>query len=354
MMNRIIEEDIQTILVDKSIPWERFRNKSVLITGASGMLPVYMAYTILFLNKYEGYNTHLYALVRNKERAMERFAEWIDDDNFILIVQDVSQPIELDAPVHYIIHAASQASPKYYSVDPVGTINANVLGTINTLNLAKEKKAEGYLYFSSGDVYGIVPKDKIPYGEKDYGYIDLLNIHSCYGESKRMGEQLCAAYHHQYGVPTHIARIFHTYGPCMRLDDRRVFADFVGNILNNENIVLRTEGGAVRPFCYVSDAVRAYFKVLLDGEVASAYNIANTDEALSIRQLAEELVQIYPEKQLSVIIQKDENDVVTNAMKSPIECVLPDCTKVRELLWEPNVSAKEGFKRTLESLMIGK
>lgn len=348
-MNKIIDEDIKIIHEDKTIPWERFRDKSVLITGASGMLPVYMAYTILGLNKYSGYNTHLYALVRNKARAEELFADWMTDERIDMIVQDVSQPIHIDAPIDFIIHAASQASPKYYSVDPVGTINANVLGTINTLNLAKEKNVEGYLFFSTGDVYGIVPNENTPFSESDYGYIDLLNVRSCYGESKRMGEQLCVAYHHQYGVPTHMVRIFHTYGPCMRLDDRRVFADFVGNILRNENITLRTEGGAVRPFCYVTDAVRAYFKVLLEGEQATAYNVANTNEALSIRQLADELVTIYPEKGLSVIIQKDINDIVTNKMKSPVEYLLPDCSRIQALGWHPIVSAKEGFRRTIDS-----
>lgn len=350
-MNRVIDEDIRDILADKSILWERFRNKSVLITGASGMLPVYMAYTFLSLNKLYNYNIHLYALARNWDRAMERFAEWENNEYFSLIIQDVSQPIEIDAPLQYIIHAASQASPKYYSVDPVGTINANVLGTLNTLNLAKEKQVEGYLFFSTGDVYGVVPNERTPFKESDYGYFDLLNVRSCYGESKRMGEQLCVAYHHQYNVPTHIVRIFHTYGPCMRLDDRRVFADFVGNILRNENITLRTDGGAVRPFCYVSDAVRAYFKVLLDGEQAAAYNIANTDEARSIRQLAEELVQLYPEKNLSVVLQKDVNDVVTNAMKSPVECLLPDCSLIHSLGWMPMVSVKDGFKRTIDGFM---
>ena len=348
-MNKIIEDDIKVILSDKSISWERFRNKSVLITGASGMLPVYMAYTILGLNKYCGYNTHLYALVRNEARAQDLFEDWINDEHFDMIVQDVSQPIQVEAPVDFIIHAASQASPKYYSVDPVGTINANVLGTINTLNLAKEKKSEGYLYFSTGEVYGIVPPEYFPFNEETYGYIDLLNVRSCYAESKRMGEQLCVAYHHQYGVPTHMIRIFHTYGPCMRLDDRRVFADFTGNIVRNENIILRSEGGAVRPFCYVSDAVRAYFKVLLEGEQAAAYNIANTDEALSIKELAEELVQIYPEKHLSVIIQKNPDDIVTSAMKSPVERILPDCSRIHELGWQPVVTVKEGFKRTIDS-----
>lgn len=351
-MNRIIEEDIQTILADKSIPWERFRNKSVLITGASGMLPVYMAYTILFLNKYQGYNTHLYALVRNRERAMERFAKWIDDANFTLIVQDVSQPIELDAPVHYIIHAASQASPKYYSVDPVGTLSANVLGTANTLELARKQSAlEGYFYFSSSEVYGIVSPEFFPFKENNYGYIDLLSVRSCYCESKRMGEQMCVAYNHQYGVSTKMARIFHTFGPCMQLNDRRVFADFVSNIVNNEDIILKSDGSARRFFCYVTDAIRAYFKILFEGENAKAYNVANVNNEVSMAELAHILVSLYPEKNLQVKFLIDKNDATTNEMKNPMQRAIPDCSYMENLGWQPIVSIADGFRRTIDSFI---
>lgn len=350
-MNKIVEQDIQTIIADKSIPWEKFRNTSILITGATGMLPIYILWTLIYLNEHENFNITLYALVRNRKRAEDILCSYLQKDYLHLLVQDVAEPLQINALIHYIIHAASQASPKYYSIDPVGTINANVLGTINTLNLAiQQDDFRGYLFFSSGEVYGIVPPEYFPFNEEMYGYIDLLNVRSCYCESKRMGEQLCVAYYHQYNIPTRIVRISHTYGPYMRLDDRRVFADFANNILNNEDIVLRTDGTAERSFCYVSDGVRAYFKILLDGENATAYNVANTNEIFSIRQLAEELVQIYPEKHLSVIINKDDKDIVTNEMKSPRQIVIPDCSRVHLLGWKPVVSVREGFKRTIDSL----
>ena len=347
-MNKIIETDIKDIIADELIPWEKFRNSSVLITGATGMLPIYMAYTFLHLNKVYNYKIHLYALVRNKERGLDYFADWLEDENFTLIIQDVAKAIDIDVPINYIIHAASQASPKYYSIDPVGTINANVLGTINTLELArKQSDFKGYLYFSSGEIYGVVSPEYFPFSEDVYGHINLLQVRTCYCESKRMGEQLCVAYKHQYNIPTNIVRIFHTYGPYLRLDDRRVFSDFVNNIIHNEDIILKTEGTAERMFCYVTDAVRAYFLVMLSGE-DQAYNVANINETVSVRALAERLVNLFPEKGLKVRVTLNKNDIVTNAMRSPIEIRMPDISRISSLGWKPRITIEEGFKKVVK------
>lgn len=225
MKNQIILKDIKEILKSDIIDWERFKNTNVLITGANGMLPSYVVFTLLAL-KQKGINVNVYALVRNADKAKAIFKDSLQDEHLHLLVQDVADSLHENASFDYIIHAASQASPKYYGVDPVGTIKANVQGTINTLELARQTKAKGYLYFSSGDVNGIVPPEKFPFKESDYGYIDVLNVRNCYAESKRMGENLCVAYYNQYSVPAKIVRIFHTYGPGMTLDDGRVFGDF--------------------------------------------------------------------------------------------------------------------------------
>lgn len=345
-MNNIIRNDIIEIVSDNSIPWERFRNKSVLITGATGMLPIYMLYTFLYLNEQYNYQIKIYALVRNKDRALDLLSEY--KNQITLLVQDVSSPIKLDDPINYIVHAASQASPKYYSIDPVGTINANVLGTINTLNLAREQSDfQGYLYFSSGEIYGVVSPEYFPFNEDVYGYIDLLRVRTCYCESKRMGEQLCIAYKTQYSIPIHIVRIFHTYGPVMKLDDRRVFTDFVSNIVNNEDIVLKTKGEAERMFCYVTDAIRAYFLVLLCGTY-DAYNVTNIQERVSIYSLAERLINLYPEKELKLKIQIDPSDKVTNENKSPIEVRVPNTSRISSLGWYPKITIEEGFKRVID------
>lgn len=350
-MNKIIEEDVENILSTTLIDWKQFEKKTVLITGANGMLPAYLVYTFLYLNKTFHFNVHVIALVRNIEKAHNKFRDFLDDSHLKFIIQDVSMPICIQEDIHFIIHAASQASPKYYGIDPVGTINANVLGTINTLQLAKEKNVESYLFFSSGDVYGIVNPDLFPFREHDYGYIDLLNVRNCYGESKRMGENLCIAWNHQYKVPIKIVRIFHTYGPGMLLDDRRVFADFCSNIIHNEDIILKSDGRAVRLFCYVSDAIKAYLKILLDGNKGEAYNVANRNAEISMLNLAQLLVNLYPTKHLHVKTEILLNDLVATQMKSSLHRAIPDCSKIEQLGWYPTVSLEEGFKRTIDSFI---
>lgn len=346
MKESIIKNDVNNLLTSPIIDWSRFYGKTVLITGANGMLPAYMVFTLLELNKKNyGEPVHVIGLVRNAQKAKDKFGDYLNDSHFDLLVQDVASPILIDQPVDFIIHAASQASPKYYRVDPVGTIKANVVGTINTLELAREKQSEGYLYFSSSEVYGVVTEDQFPVSEQDYGYIDLLKVRSCYCESKRMGDNLCLSYHEQYGVNAKIIRIFHTYGPGLLMDDGRVFGDFCKSIVKGENIILHSTGQAMRPFCYITDAIIAMFKVLLDGQ-CTAYNMANMDAEISIRHLAEKLVGLYPEKHLSVVVDL-QNQGEAAKMKSPLDRLVPDCTKLMSLGWKPSVSVDDGFRNTI-------
>lgn len=187
-MDRIIENDLERIVADRNVNWTAFKSSTVLVTGANGMIPSYLVWTLLYLNRTRGYDIHIVALVRNEMKARTKFADCCEDSSLELWVQDVSSPIRYPSQVDYVIHAASQASPRYYWTDPVGTIDANVLGTSNTLRLAFEKKSKSYMFFSSGEVYGIVDSQKAAVSENDYGYLDILNVRNCYAESKRLGE----------------------------------------------------------------------------------------------------------------------------------------------------------------------
>lgn len=345
--NSIIREDLESIY-QSDINWSKFDNCTVLITGASGFLPAYLVESLLYLNfKRPESNVKVIALVRNLSNAKSRFSEYASNINLSFIQQDVSSPITIAHNVDYIIHAASQASPKYYGTDPVGTLKANVLGTINLMEFALLNKIKSFLYFSSGEVYGEVEIDKIPIEEDSYGYIDPTNVRSCYAESKRMGENICVSYYHQFGVPAKIARPFHTYGPKMKLDDGRVYADFVANILNDQDISMQSDGSAIRAFCYLSDATIGFFKVLLEGSDGEAYNVGNSNEEHSILELAEILVKIYPEKGLKVVRQLKKGD--NSYLKSPLKRNSPSINKITELNWKPSIDVAEGFKRTIQS-----
>jgi UDP-glucuronate decarboxylase len=345
MLNKIIAEDIAEIALDLDL--EPLRGRKVLIAGAGGFLPAYMVETFLFLNESYDIKCKVFALVRNSAKAGGRFAHHSNRPDLALIQGDVSAPLNNLPRADIVIHAASPASPKYYNHDPVGVMHANILGMDNLLNLARLWRSESFLYFSSGEVYGQVPSNAPPIKEKDYGYIDILGVRSCYAESKRAAETLGVSYWKQHGVPCKIVRPFHTYGPGMALDDGRVFADFVADIVHRRNITLKSDGSAVRAFCYLSDAVRGFFKVLIQGEPGIAYNVANPKGALSILELAELLVGINP----GLRVDKVGVNSDPNYLQSPIARNIPDIELISALGWAPKYFPADGFSRTIQSFV---
>lgn len=345
--NSVIAEDLEEIL-RKGLNWEKLKGKKVFISGASGFLPAYLVYIFLALNDRLGFGISVVGLVRNGDKGRKRFENYLHRSDFSLVVQDVSEPILYTENVDFVIHAASQASPKFYGSDPVGTLKANVLGTLNLLEWAKKSKAGRFMYFSSSEVYGSLPQDKIPTREEDYGYLDPTNVRSCYAESKRMGETICTSWTHQYGLSTIIVRPFHTYGPGMDLDDGRVYADFIANIVRNEDITMKSDGSATRAFCYISDATEGFLRVLLDGETGQAYNVGNDQGVASILQLAEQLITLFPDKKLKINRFQIQS---SNYIPSFVSRNIPEISKIRKLGWIPETPIDKGFFRTIQSYL---
>jgi FkbM family methyltransferase len=350
MRNPIIEEDLRAIR-QADLPWEEFRDRVVLVTGANGFLPAYLVETLLSLNETSpGHNTRVVALVRDRARAEARFAHHRGRPDLELLVQDVCQPLPAGLHADFVIHAASQASPKYFGRDPVGTLSANVLGTHHLLTAARAWGVHGFLFFSSSEVYGQVDPSRMPIRETDHAGLNPVDVRSCYAESKRLGETMAVSWWHQFQVPVRIVRPFHTYGPGMSLDDGRVFADFVADIVHRRPIVLRSAGTATRAFCYLADAVAGFFTVLLRGQNGEAYNIGNDQCECSIAALAELLVGLFPERQLSVTYERDERGQGYLASKVSRSC--PDIGKAKALGWQPATSLVDGFRRTIQSYEI--
>jgi len=344
LRNRIIEEDLQFI-TNQDLPWQELKGKTIFISGANGFLPAYVVETLLYLNKIHYFNIKVIGLVRNRIKAQFRFQDYLTSEDFELLVQDVCVPVKIAQEIDVIFHAANQASPKYYGVDPVGTLKPNVIGTLNLLELASTKNIHEFFYFSSGEVYGRVAGEA-PISEGDYGFIDPMKVRSCYGESKRMGENICISWSSQYGLPVKIIRPFHTYGPGMQLEDGRVYADFVSDVVNNRDIILRSDGSATRAFCYLADFVVGLFTVMFRGKNREAYNVASNQE-ISIGKLAQLLVGLYPEKKLKVV--KDFQNSSSGYIKSEISRSFPNINKIKELGWKQRFSIQEGFRRTIES-----
>lgn len=346
--NPIIDEDLKAIL-GSDMDWMQLSHKTILISGASGFLPAYLVYTLMALNTERGAGITVIALVRNREKAMQRFGPWLQDPQFYLLVQDVSEPIGWEKPVDYVIHAASQASPKFYGSDPVGTLKANILGTMNLLELAKRQGAKRFLFFSSSEVYGAVPEEKIPTAENDFGFVDPTQVRACYAESKRMGETICISWMHQFGIPVVIVRPFHTYGPGMDLNDGRVYADFIANMVRGEDITMKSNGQAVRAFCYISDATLAFFKVLLNGKAGHAYNVGNDAGVSSIIDLAQRLIALFPEKKLKINHYPSTNE--NGYISSLVSRNVPNIAKIKSLGWQPVTDIETGFSRTISSYL---
>lgn len=344
MKNKIIEEDLNYI-TSADLEWERFKNKTILISGAAGSLPAYMVETFLYLNATRGSNIKIFGLVRNLEKARARFARYNGNSGLQFVVQDVCDKITLAEDVDYIIHAASHAAPRIFQTDPVGTLLPNVAGTANLLSLAVEKKVKDFLFFSTSGVYGYVDQSDYPIKEDCFGALNPADLASCYLESKRMGESMCVAWMHQYGVPVKIIRPAITYGPGSNLNDGRSFADFIYNITNHQDIMLFSDGKVIRNFCYLADAVLGFFIVMLKGTPGEAYNVA-TDHEISIIGLAKMLVEeVFPERKLKVVMKADQSK---NYLRMDFSRTTVDITKLKALGWKLSFPIKEGFRRTVE------
>lgn len=349
MRNKIIQGDLEYI-TNQDLNWAIFKNCTILISGASGFLPSYMVETFMYLNETKNLNIKVIGLVRNLKNALIKFSHC--NKKYLTIIQhNVNNKIIIQENVDYIIHAASQATPKVFKDDPVGTILPNTIGTYNLLTLANEKKVKGFLYFSTTGVYGHNCILKYPLKENTFGKVNPMELSSCYIESKRMGENMCIAWMHQYGVPIKVIRPSITYGYGINLDDGRSFADFIKNILNKEDIVLYSKGDVMRNFCYVADAVLGFFIVLIKGKVGEAYNVA-TDIEISVVGLAHLLVEkIFPELSLKVVHKSNETK---NYLRKDFPRTATNIDKIKSLGWRLNFSLEDGFKRTIKSFTDNK
>lgn len=346
--NKIVRDDMNEI-TDRDIPWEKLKDKTVLITGANGMLATYFIYVLMYLNETKKFNTNVIALVRNEEKSRKIFKDFLDNELFKLLVQDVCDPINIKQEVHYILHSAGNASPKFILSDPVGIIKANTIGTLNILDLAKEKNVNNVLYTSTREVYGKMDADIMEINEWDYGKMNCKELRSCYPESKRVSETMLESYYHQFKVPFTIARIAHSYGPGMKIDDDgRVMADFISDVVNDRDIVLNSDGSAIRAFCYINDAIAGMFTILLKGKIGEAYNIANENEPIMIRDVAIELTNIFPEKGLSVIYNIPEEQSLGYSKMGRVKL---NTNKIEELGWSCKINLKEGLYKTVNSFI---
>jgi UDP-glucuronate decarboxylase len=344
----VVAADLAEITA-RDLPWDDLGGTTVLVTGASGMLPSYVARTLLALNDRRHTGITVLGLVRNEAKARTLLADVVDRPDFRLVVQDVSLPLPWDGPIDYVIHGASAARPALHSADPVGTIRANILGTLNLLELGVAKHSRGFVLMSSAEVYGHQPPGTELIDEDSYGGFDILNPRACYSEGKRAAETLCAVYQAQHGLAARIARFGHIYGPGMALDDGRVQADFAANVVNGTDIVLNSAGTAVRTYTYVADAVAGLFYALLRGD-DTAYNIADPGGLVSIRELARLFTEVRPERGLRLVFSNAADERAYSAAAAQGL----SSARLAALGWHADVDLPTGLNRMVTALEAGR
>ena len=336
----ILIQDFEEILENKSIKWKNFKNKTFLLTGANGFIATYMVHFLIFLNEELNFNIKLIIISKNKKKFKSNFENVFKRMHIHFIEQDVSDKIKIskNTKIDFILHAASKASPKLFNKSPIETILPNIFGTYNLLKISCDKKIKSFIFFSSGEIYGdhteIVD-------ENNLSYFNHLNNRASYAESKKMGETLCYSFFKQKNIPIKILRLFHTYGPCMNLNDERVMMDFVKSIITQKKILLRSNGNQKRSFCYIADVVKGIFILLSSGKNGEAYNLANPKETITIKQLALKLAKNNNVKLNKFINKKSK---LTNFVKNAI----PSIKKINALGFDPTTSIDKGFKRTIK------
>ncbi len=309
------------------IDWKRLNHKCLMISGATGMIGKYLIDLIMLKNKEDSLDCKIVALGRNREKAKKRLGAYFKDDNFCFFECDINDSIPvLDWHVDYIIHLASSTHPKQYANEPVATITSNIIGLNNLLKCAVANKVDRFIFASSVEIYGENRGDTEKFREEYLGYIDCNTLRAGYPESKRAGEALCQAYRVQYGVDIVIPRLARVFGPTMLLDDSKASSQFILNAVNNEDIVLKSEGKQVYSYLYVADAVIGILLCLFSGRDGEAYNIADDGFDITLKDLADELAKISGSNVIFDLPDEDEKKGFSKATKA-----LLDGNKTRKL-----------------------
>lgn len=352
----VVWEDLEYISTSLRDEFNRLGGKRLLITGGAGFLGYYLVQSVLFWNSAvdEKHKIDL-TVFDNYIRGIPKWLERLDTGTGLHLVRhDVTHPLPSDIPdFSFIIHAASIASPIYYRKFPIETMDANVNGLRFLLDYCRRQRdkripVEGFLNFSTSEIYGDPTADNIPTPETYRGNVSCTGPRACYDESKRYGEALCVNFARQYGLPIKVARPFNNYGPGLKITDRRVIPDFARDIFAGRDIVMHSDGSPTRTFCYVADAIVGYFKILVSGRPGEAYNIGVESPEISIGDLAVRLTELarnlfdYRGKVIKMP-NEDKDYLVDNPNR---RC--PIIAKARgELGYSPSISLEEGLKRSL-------
>jgi len=340
----VLLNDLAAIASETSVPWAMLKDKTVLVTGATGLMGGLLVKAILYANQVHQNGTRVIALVRNREKAESTFSAYSACSELQYLEGDILSPLAVDGPVDYVLHAASVTQSKSFVQTPVETVKTTIWGTDNLLRFAHEHRVASMVYLSTMEVYGAVSKEgKV--AEADFGYLNPFQVRSSYPESKQAAETLCCAYYSQHSVPVKTARLTLTFGPGIFLEDNRVFAQFCASARRNEDIVLHTPGDTERDYLYTADAITALLIILLRGQNGEAYNVANSDTYISIRDMAKLVAKECTQDKINVVIKAPVD--VQSLGYAPTVKINLDTQKLNNLGWHAKTNLKDMYKNLM-------
>ncbi len=340
------QEDLENIVFSYQKRFYEVKGSTFFITGATGLIGSQIIKTLLCCNRLLGTQYKIIGFARNIKKAETMFGPLLEKDGFSISIGDLTEPINIEGNIDYIIHTASITASKVMISMPVDVIRTSILGTDHILTLAKNKNCKSVVFLSSMEAYG---RPVNPYvTEPDLGYIDLNNPRNCYPESKRMCECLCKAYSVQYGVNVKSVRLAQTFGPGILPSDNRVFVQFAKSVIYKKDIVLHTEGKSEGNYCYLRDAIKAIFTILFSGKPGETYNVSNEKNHMSISEMAHLVAEEVAEGNIKVVYDIPA-DIAALGFAPDTKLKL-NTKKVRSLGWEPEILLTDMYIRMIESI----
>ena len=343
--NIIIKEDLNRIIESAAFDWLEFKNSTIFITGATGLIGQNIVKAFCIANSRLKLNCKIVALVRNEEKAKKLFDRY-NEDTITYIIGNVEDELIVQMPIDYIIHCASQTSSAGFINNCVETINTSVAGTNNMLTLALNKKVKGMILTSSMEVYGYPQKgDRVT--EEMIGSLSPLVVRNCYPISKMLSESLCCSYASEYNVPVKIVRLTQTFGPGVQKNDNRIFAYLARCVINHDDIVLNTKGETERSYLYTADAVVAILTILLKGISGKAYNAADEETYCSISEMAKK-VALFGDINVKYELDNRKTSAFANTLYMNL-----DTTSLKSIGWSklyPEMDLIEMYRRLIESM----